>query len=136
MKIDKEKVKKNTIDAVGVTLGLGLGYFVSNLISGKLPSKWLEPLVTLVPGVAGTILIDNDFGASMAKGVAAAGVVNGGEKVVSAVIAKVPAAAPLAKITPKTGNLAGVRGLSDVLPSRNELMGFSGGREMIAATLM
>lgn len=135
MKIDKEKVKANAIDAVAVTLGLGLGYAVSNFIGGKLPSKWLEPFVTLVPGIAGTILIKNDFAASMAKGVAAAGVVNGGEKIVTAVIAKVPAAAPIAKIVPKAGNLAGVRGVGDVRQSQSVLLGLSGGQQMVAALI-
>lgn len=108
MKIDKAKVKKNTKSAAGVAIGVGLGVFATNLLKGKLPSKWLEPLVALVPGIAGTIMIDDDFQNSIAQGVAVAGVIDGGGKIVEAAVSKVPALAPIQKITPKVTNMAGL----------------------------
>jgi hypothetical protein len=130
MKIDKAKVKKNTKNALGVTIGLGLGVFAINLLRGKLPSHWLEPLVGLAPGIAGTILIDDDFGNSIAQGFAASGMVDGGGKIVSAVVAKVPSLSPIKKITPQVTNMAGLRGLGNVNLNERALLGLSGGSQM------
>jgi hypothetical protein len=132
MKIDKAKVKKNTKNALGVAIGLGLGVFATNLLRGKLPSVWLEPLVSFVPGMAGTILLQDDFQNSIAQGVTAAGVIDGGGKIISAVVTKVPSLAPIKKITPQVTNMAGLGRLGnmDNMRDRALLGAYNGGSQV------
>lgn len=133
MKIDKAKVKKNAIDVAGLAIGVGLGVVVSNLTKGKLPTKWLEPLVLFIPGVAGAILIDNDLASSVSKGVAVAGAIDGGQKLTSLEALKF--AKPLMpKVTNQnTPPLAGFRGLGEVRNPNDVLLGLTGGSQAPAA---
>lgn len=132
MKIDKAKVKKNAIDVAGLAIGVGLGVIVSNLTKGNLPTKWLEPLVLFVPGVAGAILIDNDFASSVSKGVAVAGAIDGGQKLTSLPILSF--ARPIVpKVTNDKSPLAGFRGLGEVRNPNDVLLGLTGGSQAPAA---
>lgn len=135
MKIDKTKVKKNAIDVAGLAVGVGLGVVVSNLTRGRLGSKWLEPLVLFAPGVAGAILIDNDFASSVSKGVAVAGAIDGGQKLTS-----LPVLSFASKVAPRVVNDAtpkefrGIRGLGEVRTnSADVLLGLTGGSQAPAA---
>lgn len=112
--LDPDKIKKNAIDGLGVVTGIALGLLIHNIGKGKLPlAKFTDPLLTLLPGAAGSILLDPGFTRSMALGVTSVGVADGISKAISA-IPFLSFAAPYApKITNTQGGGVGRLGELD-----------------------
>lgn len=134
---DTEKIKKNSVDVFGLLLGLVGGQLVNSMVKGKLPMPMItDPLVTLAPGIAGAILLDDPFQKSIAKGVAAVGAAEGLQKVVSSIPALSFAKPYVPVVSKGVAGIGRVGRIGQVEERPNVLLGLSDGMRMPNDALM
>jgi hypothetical protein len=101
----KELTKKNVKDKIVESLlligGIAAGVALTKLIKGKMPNEWLEPLVLIVPGAVGSLVLSDEKQRVAANGVLAVGMLDG----INMAITKVPMLSVAAPFVPKLGGV-------------------------------